>query len=313
MTKVVEVTSEPFNLPIQLKYILRYAERIMVDGSSFSFQLPLELFGIPRKSYVLREDVIDLCNMQKVKTLSMRDARKSTSGLVFTLNGGTVVWRSIKQSCITDSTMEAEYVAACEAAKEAVGYKHYCETRFFKLIGKPSIFDEENEEYAYMRCKEIWVKKYPTQSFELEENSSLRDRFSDECSSFVPASDILLMWLTHQSYPTVYAKDVKKMQGDLAKVVRFGETVNSKELDETKQLVLMIFQSQKNLKNTRKTTFWKAVGTVECGYYVMRYMREIVSKDTSIIIDVIDTRNSYSQLELDEVRVEWAEFLSRYI
>ncbi|KAA0053313.1 uncharacterized protein E6C27_scaffold102G001310 [Cucumis melo var. makuwa] len=49
------------------------------------------------------------------------------------------------------------------------------------------------------------------------------------------------------------------------------------------------------------------------GYYVMRYMREILSKDTSIITDAIDTRNSYSQLELDEVRVEWAKFLSRYI
>ncbi|KAL4035687.1 hypothetical protein IC575_004392 [Cucumis melo] len=71
MTKKVKVTSEPSNLPIQLKYILRYAERVMVDGSSFSFQLPLELFGIYRKSYVLREDVIDFCNMQKVKTLSM--------------------------------------------------------------------------------------------------------------------------------------------------------------------------------------------------------------------------------------------------
>uniref|UniRef100_A0A9I9EHR2 Ubiquitin-like protease family profile domain-containing protein n=1 Tax=Cucumis melo TaxID=3656 RepID=A0A9I9EHR2_CUCME len=67
-------------------------------------------------------------------------------------------------------------------------------------------------------------------------------------------------------------------------------------------MALTIFQSQKNLKKTRKTTFWKAVkvGTVECGYYVMRYMREILSKDTSIITDAIDTRNSYSQLELDE-------------
>ncbi|KAA0050040.1 gag/pol protein [Cucumis melo var. makuwa] len=49
-----------------------------------------------------------------------KDARKSTSGLVFTMNRVAVVWRSIKQSCIADSTMEAEYVAACEAAKEAV-------------------------------------------------------------------------------------------------------------------------------------------------------------------------------------------------
>ena len=48
------------------------------------------------------------------------DFRKSTSGCVFTLGGGAVTWRSVKQSCITDSTMEAEYVAACEVAKEVV-------------------------------------------------------------------------------------------------------------------------------------------------------------------------------------------------
>ena len=45
------------------------------------------------------------------------DFRKSISGYVFTLGGGDISWRSIKQSCIADSTMEAEYVAACEAAK----------------------------------------------------------------------------------------------------------------------------------------------------------------------------------------------------
>ena len=54
-----------------------------------------------------------------------KDSRKSTSGSVFILNSGSVVWRSIKQSCIADSTMEAEYVAACEAAKEAVWLKSF--------------------------------------------------------------------------------------------------------------------------------------------------------------------------------------------
>ena len=48
------------------------------------------------------------------------DSRKSTSGNVFTLGGGDIVWRSIKQTCVVDSTMEAEYVAASEAAKEVV-------------------------------------------------------------------------------------------------------------------------------------------------------------------------------------------------
>ncbi|KAH9697148.1 hypothetical protein KPL71_023495 [Citrus sinensis] len=52
--------------------------------------------------------------------MSDKDSRKSTSGYVFTLGSGAISWRSVKQSCIADSTTEAEYVAASEAAKEAV-------------------------------------------------------------------------------------------------------------------------------------------------------------------------------------------------
>ena len=45
--------------------------------------------------------------------------------LIFTLGNGAIIWRSIKQSCIADSTMEAEYVAAYEAAKEAVWLREF--------------------------------------------------------------------------------------------------------------------------------------------------------------------------------------------
>ncbi|XP_075111558.1 secreted RxLR effector protein 161-like [Nicotiana tabacum] len=55
---------------------------------------------------------------------SDRDSRKSTSGNVFTLGGGAISWRSIKQTCVADSTMEAEYVAASEIAKEAEPRSH---------------------------------------------------------------------------------------------------------------------------------------------------------------------------------------------
>ena len=37
---------------------------------------------------------------------SNSNLRKSTSRYVFTLGGATASWRSIKQSCIVDSTME---------------------------------------------------------------------------------------------------------------------------------------------------------------------------------------------------------------
>ena len=36
-----------------------------------------------------------------------------------------ITWRSVKQSCIADSTIEVEYVVACEVAKEAVWLKKF--------------------------------------------------------------------------------------------------------------------------------------------------------------------------------------------
>ncbi|GKB92923.1 zinc finger, CCHC-type containing protein [Tanacetum coccineum] len=43
----------------------------------------------------------------------------STSGWVFLLEGGTISWAFKKQTCITDSTMEYEFVALATAGKEA--------------------------------------------------------------------------------------------------------------------------------------------------------------------------------------------------
>ena len=56
---------------------------------------------------------------------SDRDDSKSQSGYVFTLNGGVVSWKSSKQETTTDSTTESEYIAASEAAKEAVWINNF--------------------------------------------------------------------------------------------------------------------------------------------------------------------------------------------
>ncbi|KAK4389765.1 Retrovirus-related Pol polyprotein from transposon TNT 1-94 [Sesamum angolense] len=47
------------------------------------------------------------------------DDAKSQSGFVFKLYGGVVAWKSSKQATTADSTTEAEYIVASEAAKEA--------------------------------------------------------------------------------------------------------------------------------------------------------------------------------------------------
>ena len=48
------------------------------------------------------------------------DRRKSTSGYAFLLNDYSISWSSKKQSCISLSTMETEYVACSSAKQEAV-------------------------------------------------------------------------------------------------------------------------------------------------------------------------------------------------
>ena len=48
------------------------------------------------------------------------DDSKSTFGFLFTLNGGVVSWKSSKQPTTADSTTEAEYIVASDAAKEVV-------------------------------------------------------------------------------------------------------------------------------------------------------------------------------------------------
>ena len=53
------------------------------------------------------------------------DDYKSQSGYVFILNGGAVSWKSSKQDTVADSTTEAEYLAAGEAAKEGIWMKTF--------------------------------------------------------------------------------------------------------------------------------------------------------------------------------------------
>ena len=44
---------------------------------------------------------------------------------VFKVNGGAVSWKSSKQETVADSTTEAKYIAASEAAKEGVWIRKF--------------------------------------------------------------------------------------------------------------------------------------------------------------------------------------------
>nr|GFB70332.1 retrotransposon protein, putative, Ty1-copia subclass [Tanacetum cinerariifolium] len=53
------------------------------------------------------------------------DNLKSQTGYVFVLNGGAVDWKSTKQSIFATSSIDAEYIAAFDASKEAVWIRKF--------------------------------------------------------------------------------------------------------------------------------------------------------------------------------------------
>ncbi|RVX07895.1 Retrovirus-related Pol polyprotein from transposon TNT 1-94 [Vitis vinifera] len=53
------------------------------------------------------------------------DSRRSTSGYIFMLAGGAVSWKSVKQTLIASSTMEAEFIACYEASNHGIWLRNF--------------------------------------------------------------------------------------------------------------------------------------------------------------------------------------------
>ncbi|CAM8922384.1 unnamed protein product [Rhodiola kirilowii] len=70
--------------------------------------------------YSNRAAVSELIGYVDADFASDGDSRKSNTSCVFTLSGNRIVWKSRLQPLVAQSTTESEYVAICDACKEAV-------------------------------------------------------------------------------------------------------------------------------------------------------------------------------------------------
>ncbi|RVW24082.1 hypothetical protein CK203_091324 [Vitis vinifera] len=80
---------------------------------------------------------------------------------------------------------------------------------------------------------------------------------------------------------------------------------------------LRIHPPEKQRSSKREPTWVKVVcprqlGSVECGYYVMRYMKDIIV-DPSLLSTKFKGKKSYSEVELNEVRSEWVMLATQLI
>lgn len=71
-----------------------------------------------------------------------RNDRKSNSGYIFMLHGGTISWTCKKQTCVSLSSTEAEFVALCEAIKEALWIKYVLIDLNRKIDGTTIIYED---------------------------------------------------------------------------------------------------------------------------------------------------------------------------
>ena len=72
---------------------------------------------------------------------------KSTSDYVFTLGGGVVAWKSSKQTLITTSTMESEFITLESASKETEWLRNF-------LLGIPSGIQPTPSVSMHCDCQE---------------------------------------------------------------------------------------------------------------------------------------------------------------
>jgi hypothetical protein len=91
----------------QIKYVLRYVR------GTLDYSLCFNGHNLQLQGYTDVDWEGDL------------DERRSTSGYIFTLAGGAISWCSKLQQSVALSSMEAEYIAASEAAKEGVWLREF--------------------------------------------------------------------------------------------------------------------------------------------------------------------------------------------
>ncbi|XP_031745418.1 uncharacterized protein LOC116405627 [Cucumis sativus] len=225
MTKEKEVVCESTSvLPMGMKLILIYVEKIMEKDSSITIPLPVGIFGISRKTSVLREDIIDLCNMNEVKT--------------FTL----VAYMTYLYSSVLGSKETIQYVFV-DPSLTSVG--HSQESRVRHL------------------CSRLMVSKI---------NEIV-------LAPFNPGGHWALLAINAYDDIVFYLDSLR--------------TTSKSTIRYVTDTAIAMFQSQKNIKKSRKQTLWLTVkcplqvGSIECGYYVMRYMREIVTRGSIVISDAI--------------------------
>ena len=106
--------------------LVRYQSNLGMDHWRATKKVMRYLQGT--KDYMLmyrQTENLDLVGYSDADFASYVDSHKSTSGYIFIMAGGAISWRSVKQTLIATSSMEAKFVSCFEATSQGVGRKSF--------------------------------------------------------------------------------------------------------------------------------------------------------------------------------------------
>ncbi|CAL2248365.1 unnamed protein product [Prunus armeniaca] len=109
--------------------------------------------------------------------------------------------------------------------------------------------------------------------------------------------------------------------------VYYMDSLPNRSIDEDMRNIvntsIKMYNSHTGKQSSRKSPIWKNLqGTprqptnVECGYYVMRFMRDIIHDPGLAFEKKFDKKKEpvvYTQEHIDKVRLEWIEFVNKQL
>nr|CAH7736890.1 unnamed protein product [Callosobruchus chinensis] len=93
-------------------------------------------------SIVYKHDELSLRGFVDADWANCPDDRHSFTGFSFVLSSGPITWESKKQATVALSTMEAEYMGATEAAKEAIYLKKFVTELGFERLADITLYSD---------------------------------------------------------------------------------------------------------------------------------------------------------------------------
>uniref|UniRef100_A0A9I9EG46 Ubiquitin-like protease family profile domain-containing protein n=1 Tax=Cucumis melo TaxID=3656 RepID=A0A9I9EG46_CUCME len=99
-----------------------------------------------------------------------------------------------------------------------------------------------------------------------------------------------------------------KVNEDIHGVINRVEDMTS----ETRSTTLSINSKMETCKGNLHLHYPHQLDSVGCGYYVQKYIHEIVHNSSTCITSLFNTKNAYRQEEIDEIRTKWATFVSKF-